>query len=94
MKRGYKVKDFVEIVEKFRKEIPNLFLSTDIIVGFPGETEEDFQKTVELLKKMKPQKVNISKFGPRPGTESAKMKLLDVKTINKRSKTLYELIEK
>jgi len=93
MKRGYVVKDFIEIVEKFRKEIPDLFLSTDIIVGFPEETNEDFQATVELLKKIKPNKVNISKFGARPRTEALKMKQLDVKTINDRSKMLHELVK-
>jgi MiaB-like tRNA modifying enzyme len=93
MNRGYVVKDFVEIVEKFRKEIPDLFLSTDVIVGFPGETEEDFQKTVELMRKIKPSKINISKFGARPMTEAAKMKQLDNKTINERSKLLHELVK-
>ena len=92
MKRGYTVVDFVKIVERFRKEIPNLFLSTDIIVGFPDEAEEDFKKTVELLKKIRPNKVNVSKFGARPGTKAAKMKQLSIKTINERSRELYKLI--
>ncbi len=92
MNRRYVVKDFEKIVSEFRKEIPNLFLSTDIIVGFPEETEEDFQLTVGLLKKIKPNKVNISKFGIRSETESAKMKQLDVKTINRRSREIHKLI--
>jgi MiaB-like tRNA modifying enzyme len=94
MKRGYAVKDFVEIVERFRKEIPGLFLSTDIIVGFPSETEKDFEATVALLEKTKPGKVNVSKFGARPGTEAAKMKTkqLPVKTINERSRRLHEVV--
>ncbi len=92
MKRGYTVAEFESIVERFRKEIPDLFLSTDVIVGFPGESDEDFQATIELLKKIKPDKVNISKFGARPGTEAAKIKRLDVKTMNERSKLLHELI--
>jgi len=93
MNREYAVKDFIEVVEKFRKEILDLFLSTDVIVGFPGETEEDFQKTVELMKKIKPNKINISKFGARPMTEAAKMKQLDNKIINERSKLLHELVK-
>jgi MiaB-like tRNA modifying enzyme len=92
MKRGYTVADFEKIVFSFTKEIPRLFLTTDIIVGFPGETERDFKATVELLKKMKPNKVNISKFGTRPGTEAANMEQLDVNTINERSKKLHKLI--
>lgn len=92
MKRGYVVADFEKMVERFREETPNLFLSTDVIVGFPGETEEDFQGTVELIKKIKPDKVNISKFGARRGTEAAKMGQLDMKIINERSRMLHEII--
>lgn len=92
MNRGYCVADFEKIVERFRKEIPNLFLSTDVIVGFPGETERDFQATVELIKKVKPNKVNVSKFGARRGTKAAKMEQLPVKTVNERSRKLHELI--
>lgn len=93
MKRGYAVANFVAIVERFREEIPDLFLSTDVIIGFPGEAEEDFQATVTLLKKTKPDKVNISKFGARRGTEAAKMKQIDVKIIKERSKNLYEVVK-
>jgi len=93
MKRGYTVEDFVKIVERFRKEIPNLFLSTDVIVGFPEESDADFKATIELMKKIKPNKVNISKFGARPGTEATKMKQLPVEIINERSKRLYGALE-
>jgi len=92
MKRGYTVAEFEKIVGQFKKEIPDLFLSTDIIVGFPSENEKDFQATVALLKKIKPDKVNISKFGARPGTEAAKMKQSPTKTINERSKILHSFI--
>jgi MiaB-like tRNA modifying enzyme len=92
MNRGYVVEDFMRIVEKFRKSFPSLTLSTDIIVGFPGETEKEFQSTMELLKKIRPQKVNVSKFGARYGTEAAKMKQLPVETINERSRILHSLI--
>jgi len=94
MNRGYKSKDFVEIVERFRKEIPDLFLSTDVIVGFPGETEEDFNMTLELLKNLKFDKVNISKFGPRPGTLASRMKQLNPNIIKQRSKILHEICKK
>jgi threonylcarbamoyladenosine tRNA methylthiotransferase CDKAL1 len=92
MKRGYTVDDFEKIVSSFVKEIPDLFLCTDIIVGFPGETQLDFEKTLQLIEKTRPQKVNISKFGVRSGTEAAKMKQIDVKIINERSKKLHTII--
>jgi len=94
MKRGYKVKDFINIVRKFRKDIPNLTLSTDIIVRFPSETERDFRKTIELIEKIRPDIVNISKFGSRPRTEAAKMKQLDRNIVNKRSPILHKLVKK
>lgn len=94
MKRGYSVADFENIVERFRKEIPEIFISTDVIVGFPGETDEDFQMTVDLLKKTKPDKVNISKFGSRPGTEASKMEQLPTKVVNERSRILHKMMEK
>ena len=94
MKRGYKVKDFLSIVKKFRKEIPELTLSTDIIVGFPTESEKDFEKTLKLIEKVKPDIVNISKFGKRPKTKAGEMEQIDRKTINKRSKIISELVRK
>jgi len=94
MNRGYSVNDFRKIVKKFRKEFPNITLSTDLIVGFPGESEGDFQKTVALMKEIKPDIVNISKFGARPGTKAAKMEQLSVKIMNERSKKLMEIVKK
>jgi threonylcarbamoyladenosine tRNA methylthiotransferase CDKAL1 len=94
MNRGYKVEDFVDYVNNFRKEIPHLTLETDIITGFPTETKEDFQKTVELLKEVKPDIVNLSKYGARPNTIAAKMKQMNPKIVNKRSKLLHDLIKK
>jgi len=93
MKRGYMIKDFLEIVKKFREKIPELTLATDIIIGFPSETEEDFRKTIELIDKIKPDVVNLSKFGAMPRTEAAKMRQLDVKNISERSIFLANLIK-
>lgn len=89
MNRGYKVKDFLEIVGRFREEFPQLTLSTDVIVGFPSETENDFRKTFELIEKIRPDIVNLSKFGARAGTEAAEMKKLDEKTVKGRSSILH-----
>ncbi|HIE14939.1 TPA: radical SAM protein, partial [Candidatus Bathyarchaeota archaeon] len=93
MNRGYKVEDFLEIVERFREEIPSLTLSTDIIVGFPSESNRDFEATVKIIKEVKPDVVNLSKFGPKPGTKAAKLKQLDPQIIKKRSRELHDLIK-
>jgi threonylcarbamoyladenosine tRNA methylthiotransferase CDKAL1 len=68
MGRGYRVSDLERIVAEFRKECPSLFLMTDLIPGFPGETEEDVKNTVDLLYRIKPNKVNITRYSWRPGT--------------------------
>jgi MiaB-like tRNA modifying enzyme len=91
MRRGYTVRDFKNIIRSFRKVIPDVTLSTDIIVGFPGESESDFEKTLGLIKRLKPDIVNISKFGPRPGTEAAKMEQVDNKIVKERSAKLAEV---
>jgi len=94
MKRGYSVKEFERIVKILRKNIPDITISTDIIVGFPGETENDFEKTLKFLKKVEPDIINLSKFEPRPKTEAAKMKQVDKKIVKKRSKKIAEIIRK
>jgi len=94
MGRGYKPQDALEIIEKFYKTFPDLTFSTDIIVGFPSESEEDFEQTLKFIEKFKPDIVNISKFGPRPKTEAAKMKELPSSVVRKRSKEAFELTRK
>ncbi|HZX44695.1 MAG TPA: tRNA (N(6)-L-threonylcarbamoyladenosine(37)-C(2))-methylthiotransferase, partial [Candidatus Nanoarchaeia archaeon] len=64
MKRNYRLADFKKIVEVFRKRVPNLTLSTDIIAGFPTETEQQFNDSLELMKEIKPDVLNISRFQP------------------------------
>jgi MiaB-like tRNA modifying enzyme len=73
MRRFYSVDDFKEIVKAFRANFPKLTLSTDVICGFPGETEKAFEETLELIKEVKPDIVNVSKFFARPKTLAAKM---------------------
>jgi MiaB-like tRNA modifying enzyme len=94
MNRKYNIQDFLYIIEKFRREIPNLVLSTDIIVGFPQETKEDFEKTLKLIKKIKPEVLNISKFWPMPGTIATRMKQIPVKEQKKRAIKLMNLYKK
>ncbi len=73
MNRGYKKEDFLLIVKKIRKRFPNASISLDLIVGFPGETEQQFEETLFLVEKVKPDVVNISRFGARPNTLAALM---------------------
>ena len=94
MNRKYKVKDFLFIVENFRKSVPNFILWTDIIVGFPGETESDFNKTIEIIKKIKPDFINCSRFWPMKGTPAANLKQLPVKVVKERVKKLMEVYRK
>lgn len=74
MRRKYSVYEFRGIVERVRESIPMLTLSTDIICGFPGETEYQFHDSMRLIEEIKPEVLNISRFWPRPGTEAAAMK--------------------
>ena len=73
MGRKYTIEEYLEIVEKLRKNIPNVSITTDIIVGFPGETEEDFEKTLDIVNKVKYDLAYTFIFSPREVTPSAKM---------------------
>ena len=89
MNRGYKKEDFLEIVKVIRNRFPNATISTDIIVGFPGESEDDFKQTLFLVKEAKPDTVNISRFGARPSTLAEKMPVqLHGRVKKKRSREL------
>ncbi|MFB0543783.1 MAG: tRNA (N(6)-L-threonylcarbamoyladenosine(37)-C(2))-methylthiotransferase, partial [Candidatus Bathyarchaeia archaeon] len=74
MKRRYSVEDFKHLMARFREEIPEISFSTDIICGFPGETEDQFKDSLKLVEEVQPDFLNISRFGPRPGTEAAEMR--------------------
>jgi tRNA A37 methylthiotransferase MiaB len=69
-------------------------ISTDIIVGFPSETEEEFQKTISLLDETKPDVVNLSKYSARPGTDAAEWDQIDAAEVKRRSKLIFEQISK
>jgi len=94
MKRGYSSEDFTEIVETFRKEIPDITIWTDIIVGFPGETEKDFNESIELIKKVRPDFTNVSRFSSMHGTEASKMKQIPSEIKKERSRKMSELVDK
>lgn len=73
MNRHYTTSDYKVVVENLRKYMPNVSITTDIIVGFPGETEEEFNTTYEFLKDIKLSKMHIFKYSPRKGTKAAEM---------------------
>ena len=94
MKRGHTSETFREIVKKTKERFENFTISTDVIVGFPSETEEDFQKTITLLDETKPDVVNLSKYSARPGTDAAELKQIDAAEIKRRSKVIFNQINK
>jgi len=71
MNRGYTAEHYLEIVQKLRKAMPEIAITTDIIAGFPGETEEQFQKTYDLMKKIEFDYAFTFKYSPREGTKAA-----------------------
>ena len=74
MNRHYTTKDYIELVEKIRRQIPEIKIGTDIIVGFPGETEKQFQNTVDLCQKIGFVKAYVAMYSPRLGTAAFKLK--------------------
>lgn len=95
MNRKYTAEEFEIIVQRIRKYYKDVILTTDIIVGFPEESEEEFNKTYHFLEKIKFYKMHIFKYSPRKGTKAEKMKNQisgEVKEI--RSKKLLELSDK
>lgn len=71
MKRGYSVDDYRLLIEKIRARVPNASIATDIIVGFPGETEKQFEGTYNLLRELKLDVAHVAMYSPRPNTASA-----------------------
>jgi tRNA-2-methylthio-N6-dimethylallyladenosine synthase len=78
MRRGYSQEDYVELVRQIRARIPGAAVHTDVIVGFPGETGEQFLETYDLLEKLRLDKVHLAMYSPRPGTLSARQMQDDV----------------
>jgi len=95
MNRPYTAKQYLELVKKIRRRIPDIKIGTDIIVGFPGETEEQFQNTVKLCKKVGFEKAYIAMYSPRPGTAAFKFKdNVPYEEKKRRWRILEELINK
>ena len=72
MNRRYTKEQFIDLVYKIQKEIPEVTISSDIITGFPSETEKDFEETVDLIKKCRFERINIAEYSPREGTVAHK----------------------
>jgi len=96
MRRFYTAAEFKGTVNTFRNDFPQLTLATDVIVGFPGETEKAFENTLKLLEDVKPDVVNVSKFFARPKTIAARMKdgLVDKEETKRRSTVAAELAKR
>jgi tRNA-2-methylthio-N6-dimethylallyladenosine synthase len=73
MNRPYTRKHYLSLIAKAKKIIPGASFTTDVIVGFPGETEKDFEATVKVFKKVKYNEAYINKYSPRPGTAAFKL---------------------
>jgi threonylcarbamoyladenosine tRNA methylthiotransferase CDKAL1 len=94
MNRFYSVEDFREIVASFRQAIPNITVATDVICGFPGESEEAFQRSLKLIEEVQPDVVNVSKFFPRPHTLAEKMSpKVSASEVKRRSQNMAKLIK-
>ncbi|EDW01367.1 threonylcarbamoyladenosine tRNA methylthiotransferase [Drosophila grimshawi] len=91
MKREYCRKDFEHVVDFLRSRVPGLTIATDIICGFPTETEQDFEETMTLCEKYQFPSLFINQFFPRPGTPAAKMERIPANLVKKRTKRLTDL---
>ncbi len=90
MNRKYTIEKYIERANKLKEEIPGIALSTDIIVGFPTETEEDFQKTLEACKIVQFDSAFTFKYSPRPKTLAAKLPIIDDEIVQDRFQRLLD----
>jgi len=90
MNRKYTIEQAETIITEFKKEIPDIVIATDIIVGYPTETEKDHKANLDFINKHKPPVLNLSKFSKHKGTEASKLKELPIKTINNRTTELMK----
>ncbi len=91
MRRQHQVGEYLEVVETFDEALEYWTLSTDFIVGFPTETDADHEQSMALLRETRPEKLNVTRFSKRPGTDAAEMKGLGGTIKKERSKEMSEL---
>ncbi len=94
MGRRYRVDEFAATVETLRNTVKELTLWTDMICGFPSEDEAAFDDSLEVIRKVRPDTVNVSKFSPRPGTAAADMRMLRSQVVKNRSRRMARLWSK
>ena len=94
MNRGHTISQYLDIVSKFKSEIPDLTLAVDIIVGYPTENDNDFDATVKLLENIKPSLIHLSKYQHRKGAISSSLREIPPEIMKKRSKFLSEIKSK
>ena len=94
MLRNYTREQYVSLAEKMRRAMPGMTLSTDVIVGFPGETEEDFQQTLSLIEEVQFDWGFIFKYSAREGTPAAKLESLPEEVIEERHQRCLELVDR
>ncbi|MBX5326674.1 MAG: tRNA (N(6)-L-threonylcarbamoyladenosine(37)-C(2))-methylthiotransferase [Candidatus Bathyarchaeia archaeon] len=93
MNRKYTIDDFRRVISTLKQTFPQATIATDVIVGFPGESEEAFEHTIQLVEKVKPDIVNVSKFFARPNTPAERMeKKVDVAEIKRRSEEMAKIV--
>ena len=91
MRRRYSADDFREVVRKIRRMFPTATIATDVIVGFPTETWDEFMDTVRLIEETKPEVLNISRFSPMPGTPAALMEQIPSNEKKRRSRYMTQV---
>jgi len=91
MRRQHHVEEFVEVVETFDDYLDEWTLATDFIVGFPTESDRDFQQSMALLREVRPERINVTRFSKRPGTDAADMKGLGGTLKKERSSAMSAL---
>ncbi len=94
MRRGYTVEEYELIVERFREVFPSMTLSTDVIVGYPTETEDEFEETVRTVERTRPSITNISRYWERSGTPAAELEQLPHSERKRRSGILTEITKR
>ncbi|WP_248903755.1 tRNA (N(6)-L-threonylcarbamoyladenosine(37)-C(2))-methylthiotransferase [Halocatena marina] len=91
MRRQHQVREFVEVVETFDAALDHWTLSTDFIVGFPTETDTDHEQSLALMREVRPEKINVTRFSKRPDTDAAQLKGLGGTLKKERSSEMVEL---
>ena len=91
MRRGYIIERVKKIIQKFKKEFPDMTIATDIITGYPTETEDDHKKNIEFIQTYKPAVLNLSRFSKHKGTQADTLKNLPKEIVNKRNTEIMRI---